>query len=137
MGKGETLNPPPTRLRAHWGERAFDPSKDDNVAADHPTNPGRGNIYNCTCQHRWESPVSLLPQNQGKLPIPLFGVIIWIVLYDCIRQNYHKNSQIVTIFPHYGKLPYFFFKLPHFMFSENCTKFSLSSKNTLTIYQNG
>ena len=74
----------------------------------------------------------LLTQNQGKLPLPLLGVNFRVILHYFIRQNYHKNSQIVTLFPRYGKLPYIFFKSPHFMFSDNCKKLSLSPKNTQT-----
>ena len=50
---------------------------------------------------------SMLPKNQGKSPLPLFRGIFWVILHAFIRQNYHKISQIVTLFTHYGKLPYF------------------------------
>ena len=41
-----------------------------------------------------------------------------VILHDFIRKNYHKISQIVTIFPHNGKLPDFSYTLPHFKFSD-------------------
>ena len=46
-----------------------------------------------------------------------------------------KTGKSLPFFPHYVKLDYFFFKLPHFMFSEKCTKYSLSQKINRTIYQ--
>ena len=36
---------------------------------------------------------SPLPQHQGELPLPLFGGNFWVILHDCIRQNYHKNQS--------------------------------------------
>ena len=33
--------------------------------------------------------------------------MFWVSLHDFIKQNYQKNSQIITIFPYYGKFPYF------------------------------
>ena len=55
-----------------------------------------------------------------------------MILLDKITIKIVKS---LPFFPHYGKLPYFFFKLPHFMFSEKCTKYYLFQKNTRTIYQ--
>ena len=46
-----------------------------------------------------------------------------------------KTVKSLPFFPHYGKLPYFFFKLPHFMFSDKCIKYSLPPKNIRTIDQ--
>ena len=53
---------------------------------------------------------SLLPQQEVKLPLPLFGGIFWVILHDFIRQNYKKNSQT----------------LPFFLNLFNCSIFSLN-----------
>ena len=37
-----------------------------------------------------------------------------------------KISQIVTLFSHNGKLPEFFYKLPHYNFSDVLSKFSFA-----------
>ena len=42
---------------------------------------------------------------------------------------------MLPFFPRYGKLPYFFFKLTHFMLSEKCKKYYLSQNNIRTIYE--
>ena len=36
---------------------------------------------------------SSLSQNQGKIPLPLLGVIFWVILHDFIGQNYHKSQS--------------------------------------------
>ena len=87
--------------------------------------------------HRWELPVLRYHRIRVNYPYPFLGVILRIILHDFIRKNTIKTVNSLPFFPHYGKLPYFSFKLPHLMFPDNCTKLSLSPKNTLTIYQNG
>ena len=52
----------------------------------------------------------------------------WVILHGFIGENPIKTSQMVTLFPHYGKLPYLLFKLPYSMFSDKCTAYSLSKK---------
>ena len=48
---------------------------------------------------------------------PFWGWFFSVILHDFIRQNYHKNqSDRTPFFPHYGKLPDFSYKLPHFIF---------------------
>ena len=42
--------------------------------------------------------LSPLPQHQGNLPLPLFGGTFLVILHAFIIQNYHKISQIVTLF---------------------------------------
>ena len=39
-----------------------------------------------------------------------------------------KNSQIITLFPSYGKLPYILFKLPHLCFKKNVQNYLFSPK---------
>ena len=63
------------------------------------------------------------------------GVIFRVIFCMVLLDNITIKSQIVTLFPHFGKLPYFPFKLRHFMSSENCTLLSLSPLNTQTFYQ--
>ena len=50
---------------------------------------------------------SPLPHNQGKLPLPLFGGIFGQFYMILLEKITIKTIQIVTLFPHYGKLPYF------------------------------
>ena len=78
---------------------------------------------------------SLLPQNKDKLPLPLFGVIFGWFCMILLEQITIKPSQIITLFSSLWEIALFFFKIPHFMFSDKCTKYSLSHKNTQTIYQ--
>ena len=62
---------------------------------------------------------SLLPQNQGKLPSPLFGGNFWVILHDFIIQNYHKTQS--NLYPFYLiKVNYpILLKWPHFIFQKN------------------
>ena len=57
--------------------------------------------------HRWELPVLCYHIIRVNYLYPFWGVIFGVILHGFIRQNYHKTSQIVTLFPRYGKLPYF------------------------------
>ena len=77
---------------------------------------------------------SLLPQNQGELLLPRFGLIFRLILHGSIRQNYHKTVKSITFSPHFGKVPYFHFKLPHSKFSEKFTKISISLKDTRILF---
>ena len=43
---------------------------------------------------------SMLPQNQGKFTLPLFGGNLMEILHNFIRNKYHKNIQTVTFFPY-------------------------------------
>ena len=58
---------------------------------------------------------SLLPHNQGKFTLPLFGGN-FVSFYQTKLPL--KTVKSLPFFPHYSKLPYFFFKLPHFIFSD-------------------
>ena len=69
--------------------------------------------------HIWELPVLHYHRIRVNYPYSCLGVIFGVILHVFKRQNYHKNqSNCYPFFPHYGKLPYCFFKLPHFIFSD-------------------
>ena len=69
-------------------------------------------------EHRWELPVLHYHSIRGNNYYPFWGVIVSVIFHNFIRQTYHKISQIVTFFPHNGKLPDLSYKLPHFIFSD-------------------
>ena len=84
-------------------------------------------------EHRWELPVLFYHRIRVKYPYPFWGVI----LRDSIRQNYHKTSQIITIFPHHGKLTYVLLKLTHFCFQKNVQNIIIPKKILEQFIKNG
>ena len=80
---------------------------------------------------------SPLPQIQVKLPLPFWGVIFRVILYDFIRKHYHKNSQIVTLFTHYGKLPYFYLNYHILCFQKIVQNFLFPQKIPEQFIKNG
>ena len=88
----------------------------------------------CSGSHIRELPILRYHIIRVNYPYPLLGVICWVILHYFIGKNYHKTSQIVTLSPHYGKLPYFSLNY-HIIYFQKKSKYSLSQKNTRTIYQ--
>ena len=68
---------------------------------------------------------SLLPQNQGKLPLPLFGGNFWVFLHDFIRQNYHKKWS--------NRYPFLLIMVnyPIFSLNDHILCFQKNEKNSL------
>ena len=54
---------------------------------------------------------SLLPQRQGKIPLPLLGGKFSVILHDFIRKNYHKNQS--------DRYPFFLIMVNYPIFSLN------------------
>ena len=48
-----------------------------------------------------------------------------------------KPVKLLPFSPHYGKLPYFFFKLPHFIFSEKFQNILFPKKMPEKLIKNG
>ena len=93
------------------------------------------NHEQCTVHHRWELPILHYHIIGVNHPYPFLGVIFRVILHNFIRHNYHNKQSNCYPFPLIMvNYPIFSF-ITTFMFSENCTKLSLSQKNTRTIYQ--
>ena len=87
--------------------------------------------------HRWELPVLCYHRIMVNYPYPFWGVIFMVNLHGFIRQIYHKKTvQLLPFPPLYDKLPNFFYRLPHFTFSEKCIKLSLSQRMTEQFIKN-
>ena len=51
-----------------------------------------------TAWHRWELPLLYYHIVRKNYPYPFLWIIFWVILHGFIWQNYHKNSQIITLF---------------------------------------
>ena len=58
--------------------------------------------------HRWDLTVPHYNIIRVNYPYPFLGKIVWQFCMIFLDKTTIKNSQIVTVFPHYGKIPYFF-----------------------------
>ena len=94
-------------------------------------------VWHCTPLQRWELPVLCYPIIRVDYPYPFLETIfVWfcMILLDEITI---KTVKLLPFFPHCGKLAYFFFKLPHFIFSYVLPIFLFPPKNRNNVLKPG